>query len=127
MNGQLDSVYAGSYQPKEYYGINLGGSYKNFDLSIGCIGSLGGVIYNGKKAFRQSLLDNVEASTAENALNNSNHSETEPRPNGGNLPASTYFVESGNYFRINNVNLGYTIPISTLQKTKVISSLRVYV
>jgi TonB-dependent starch-binding outer membrane protein SusC len=126
-NGKLDSVYAGSYQPKEYYGINLGGSYKNFDLSIGCIGSLGGVIYNGKKAFRQSLLDNIEASTAENAWNNSNHSQTEPRPNGGNLPASTYFVESGNYFRINNVNLGYTIPIGIVQKTKIISSLRVYV
>jgi TonB-dependent starch-binding outer membrane protein SusC len=124
--GQLDSVFAGSYQPKEYYGVNLGGTYKNFDLTIGCIGSLGGVIYNGKKAFRQSLLDNVEASTAENAWTATNHSEKEPRPNGGNLPASTYFVESGNYFRINNVNLGYTLPARLVQKTRVISSFRIY-
>ena len=126
-NGHLDSVFAGSYQPKEYFGVNMGMNYKNFDLSIVLIGSLGGKIYNGKKAFRQSLLDNVESSTADNYWTNSNHSNSEPRANGGDLPASTYFVESGNYVRINNVNIGYTIPAAAIEKTKVISSLRIYI
>ena len=125
-NGQLDSVFAGSYQPKAYYGINIGLNYKNFDLSIGGYGTEGGKIYNGKKAFRQSLMDNIEASTAENQWTPSNHSQTEPRANGGNLPASTYFVESGSFFRINNVNLGYTLPAAIVQRTRVISSLRIY-
>ncbi len=121
-NGKLDSVFAGSYQPKAYYGINLGVTYKNFDLSIGSYGTQGGKIYNGKKAYRSSLTDNVEASTAENRWTNSNHSQTEPRANGGNLPASTYFVESGSYFRINTINLGYSLPQVILQRTRVISS-----
>jgi TonB-dependent starch-binding outer membrane protein SusC len=125
-NGQLDSVYAGSYQPKAYYGINIGVNYKQFDISVGGYGSEGGKIYNGKKAFRQSLTDNVEASTAEKRWTNSNHSESEPVANGGNLPASTYFVETGSYFRINNINLGYTLKPSILQRTRVISSLRIY-
>ncbi len=124
-NGQLDSVFAGSYQPKAFYGINLGGSYKTFDLSIGWIGTYGGKIYNGKKAFRQSLQDNVEASTANNRWTNSNHSETEPRANGGNLPASTYFVESGSIFELTISTLVIPYPLH-MQKTKVFTSLRVY-
>ena len=126
-NGNLDSVYAGSYQPKAYYGINFGVNYKNFDLSVGGYGTMGGKIYNGKKAFRQNLYDNIEASTADNQWTPSNPSQTEPRANAGNLPASTYFVESGSYFRINNINIGYSLPKAFLQRTRVISSLRVYV
>lgn len=125
-NGHLDSVYAGSYQPVAYYGISGGLTYGHFDFSVDCYGNYGNKVYNGKKAFRQSFLDNVEASTAENRWTNSNNSETEPSANGGDLPASTYFVESGSFFRINNLTLGYTIPASLLHRTRSISSLRVY-
>ena len=125
-NGQLDSVFAGSYQPKAYYGANLGINYKRFDLSVGGYGTRGGKIYNGKKAYRSSLTDNVEASTAENRWTNSNHTNAEPRANGGNLPASTYFVESGSYFRINTINLGYNLSGDMLKKTRIITSLRIY-
>ncbi|HUX83898.1 MAG TPA: hypothetical protein VMV20_01605, partial [Chitinophagaceae bacterium] len=125
-NGKLDSVYAGSYQPVAYYGISAGITYGPLDLTIDTYGNFGNSVYNGKKAFRQSFQDNVEASTAQNSWTNSNHTNTEPRANPGNLPASTYFVESGSFFRINNLTLGYTISPATLERTKVISSLRVY-
>ena len=125
-NGKLDSVYAGSYQPKAYYGINIGVTYKSFDLSIIGYGTYGGVIYNGKKAFRQSLRDNVEASTAEDRWTPTNKTNAEPSANAGNLPASTYFVESGSYFRLNNVNLGYNFSSVILAKTKVIKGARIY-
>jgi TonB-dependent starch-binding outer membrane protein SusC len=125
-NGIVDSVFAGSYQPKEYYGINLSINYKRFDLSVGGYGTIGGKIYNGKKAYRSSFKDNVEASTAENHWTNSNHTNIEPRANLGNLPASTYFVESGSYFRINTINLGYNLPGNMIQRTRVLTSLRVY-
>ena len=125
-NGQLDSVFAGSYQPKAYYGVNLGFNYKQFDLSVGGYGTEGGKIYNGKKAFRQSLTDNVEEATAVNRWTNSNHTNKEPRANGGDLPASTYFVETGSYFRINNINLGYAIKPAVIQKTRFFSSVRFY-
>jgi TonB-linked SusC/RagA family outer membrane protein len=125
-NGKLDSVYAGSYQPKGYYGINITVNYKNFDLSIIGYGTYGGMIYNAKKAFRQSLRDNVESAMEINMWTVSNPTNSEPRANSGSLPASTYFVESGSYFRLNNVNLGYNFPAAWLSKTKVIKGLRVY-
>lgn len=126
-NGHLDSVFAGSYQPVAYYGISGGLSYGAFDFSFDCYGNYGNKVYNGKKAFRQSVLDNIEASTAINRWTNSDHTQTEPRANGGDLPASTYFVESGSFFRINNLTLGYTLPSRILEYTRVIRSLRIYV
>lgn len=125
-NGKLDSVYAGSYQPKAYYGVSLGFNYKNFDFSLDCYGTAGGKVYNGKKAFRQSVKDNIESDMAYNRWTPGNHSETEPAANGGNFPASAYYVESGAYFRFNNVTVGYTFSSATLQKTGIIRSLRVY-
>ncbi len=43
----------------------------------------------------------------------------------GNTPASTYFVESGNFFRLNNITLGYTFPQTLLERIK-IEKIRVY-
>ena len=128
-NGQPDSTYAGSYQPKFYYGTNIVLRYKKFDLSIAGYGTAGGKIYSGIRAFRQSSQDNLEASIANSFWTPSNHSNTQPSANvlSGELPASTYFVENGSYFRINNLNIGYTIPPVNLAKTKIISSLRIYI
>ncbi len=126
-NGVLDTAYAGSYQPVAYYGISAGVNFGNFDLSVDIYGNFGNKVYNGKKQARVVFTDNVEASTAENRWTNSNHSQSEPRANGGNLPASTYFVESGNFVRINNVSLGYSLPAKMLQNQKVISSFRIFV
>lgn len=55
-----------------------------------------------------------------------NKSETQPRANEGNLPASSYFLSSGTFARINNIMLGYTLPGKILNRQKVISSLRIF-
>jgi TonB-dependent starch-binding outer membrane protein SusC len=125
-NGTLDTAYAGSYQPVAYYGISLGLKYRNFDFSADVYGNFGNKVYNGKKMARVVATDNIEASTATGAWTQTNHSETQPAPNGGNLPASTYFVESGNFIRLNNVTIGYTIPDKILKKQGVITSFRVF-
>ena len=124
--GKLDSVFAGSYQPKLYFGLSIGLTYKAFDLTIEFYGNVGNQVYNAKKAVRQTYLDNVEKSTAEDRWSRSHPTNAEPRANPGNLPASTYFVESGDFYRINNINIGYTLPVSILQKTKVITSARIF-
>jgi hypothetical protein len=129
--GAIDPVndlqFVGSYQPKAYYGINLGITYKNFDLSVDGYGNAGNQVYNGKKAFRRSdgNVDNVESYQAYDRWTLSNHSQTEPAANKGLLPNSTYFLESGSFIRINNATLGYTLPAGVLQKIK-IASLRIF-
>jgi TonB-linked SusC/RagA family outer membrane protein len=121
-----DRVFVGSYQPKAYYGINMGISFKGLDVSIDAIGNTGNQVYNGKKAFRQGIQDNVESALAYTRWTPSNGSQTEPAANGGNLPASTYFVESGSFIRLNNVTIGYTLPKILLERIK-ISNIRIFV
>jgi TonB-dependent starch-binding outer membrane protein SusC len=113
-----DRVFVGSYQPKAYFGLSLGATYKAFDLSVDAYGNVGNVIYNGKKAFRQGLLDNVEKSMAYSRWSKGTGINNEPAANAGNLPASTYFVESGDFFRINNITLSYAIPTNLAKKLK---------
>ena len=120
-----DRVFVGSYQPKAYFGVNLGVTYKSLDISVDVYGNVGNQVYNGKRAFRQNVLDNVERSMAYNRWNTGNGSQTEPGANSGNLPPSTYFVESGSFARINNATLGYRFP-QTLSDKIHVSNLRVF-
>ena len=120
-----DKIFAGSYQPKLYYGLNAGLNYKGIDLSLDFYGNAGNKIYNGKKAFRYELTDNIEAAYADRRWTASRPSSTDPKALLGNLPASTYFVESGNFFRLNNITLGYTLPKSWLDRIR-IERIRVY-
>ncbi len=120
-----DRVYHGSYQPKVTYGINGGVNFKTFDFSFGGYGTAGGKIYNGKKAARGDFRDNVETSVANGRWTPNNPSGSIPRANTQELPASTYFLEDGDFFRINNLTLGYSLPTGLLSKWKM-QSLRVF-
>ncbi|MBO0952222.1 SusC/RagA family TonB-linked outer membrane protein [Fibrella forsythiae] len=120
-----DRVFAGSYQPKAYFGLNLGLTYKSLDFSVDVYGNVGNQVYNGKRAFRQNVLDNVEKTMAYNRWTSANGSQTEPGANSGNLPASTYFIESGSFARINNATLGYKLPQRLTDKIH-LSNLRVF-
>lgn len=121
-----DRVFAGSYQPVAYFGLNASMSYKGFDLNIDAFGNAGNQVYNGKKAFRQGVLDNVESQMAYTRWTSANKSQTEPAANGGNLLASTYFIESGTFVRLNNVTLGYNLPQSLVKRAK-LGNVRVFV
>ncbi|UAY51563.1 SusC/RagA family TonB-linked outer membrane protein [Ferruginibacter albus] len=120
-----DRVFAGSYQPVAYYGINGSVTYKNWDFSFDIYGNAGNKVYNGKRAVRVYGTDNVEADLAYNRWTPTNQSQTQPAANTGNLLASTYFVESGSFARLNNVTIGFTLPEKTLQRIK-ISGLRIF-
>ena len=120
-----DRVFSGSYQPVAYFGLNIGVNFKSWDFSLSLYGNAGNEVYNGKKAVRVAGTDNVEKDIAYNRWTPSNKSQSEPAANSGNLPASTYFIESGSFLRINNLTIGYTFPYSLLQKVK-ISNLRVF-
>lgn len=120
-----DKIYAGSYQPKLYYGLNAGVNYKGIDLSLDFYGNTGNKIYNGKKAFRYEGTDNIEAGYADKRWTATRPSATDPRVLSNTMPASTYFVESGNFFRLNNITLGYTLPKQLLERMKM-NRLRIY-
>ncbi len=119
---ELDRVFAGSYQPKFFYGINAGFNWKQLDFSLDCYGTGGNKVYNGKKAVRFGN-DNIEDERAVNSWSIENPNGSEPRASNAIPKPSTYFVESGSFFRINNVTVGYNIPITKWS----ISKLRFYI
>jgi TonB-linked SusC/RagA family outer membrane protein len=124
----FDRGYFGSYQPKLTFGLNGNVAYKGVDLNFGFYGTAGSKIYNGKKAARgtSQLTDNIEASVAKDRWTPNNPSSTVPRATAGALQASTYFLEKGDFLRLNNLTLGYTLPKAMLAKAK-ISNLRLFV
>lgn len=127
-DGQIsdaDRVFAGSYQPVAYFGLNGGVNFRQWDLSFTIYGNVGNEVYNGKKAVRVEGRDNVERDVVYNRWTSQNNSQTEPGANVGNLLASTYFVEPGDFIRINNLTIGYTFDTPSLERLR-ISSLRIF-
>lgn len=132
-DGQInddDRVYCGSPFPDFTMSINGGVTYKNVDLMIGLQGVFGNYIYN---ATRQTLVDvtkgsNFLASTLD-YWTPQNPNASQPRlvwddPNRNNRAESKRFLESGSYFRMRNIQVGYTFP-SRMFKNQ-IQKLRVY-
>ncbi len=125
-DGTLDTAFLGAYSPKLYIGLSGGLNFGDFDFSFDIYANIGNQVYNGKSQARVVATDNIEKSQAISYWTPQNQSETQPRANPGNLPASSYFIASGTFARLNNVTLGYTIPAKTISKQKVITSCRIF-
>lgn len=104
-----ERVVAGSYIPTYTYGLSFGGTYKKFDFSVDTYGVGGNKIYNGKKA-QHFGGENIEFDYLESFWTPSNPNATNPKPYNQTPKASTYFIEDGSFFRINNITIGYTLP-----------------
>ena len=123
----MDRSYFGSYQPAITFGLNGNVSYKAFDMSFGAYGTAGAEIYNAKKAARGTQpTDNIEAKVARNRWTPNNPNGGVPRANLNPEIASTYFIESGDFVRLNNLSLGYTLPSRMMAKSS-FTNLRVYI
>jgi TonB-dependent starch-binding outer membrane protein SusC len=120
-----DRIFAGSYQPVAYFGVNGGLTFRRWDLSLSIYGNVGNEVYNGKKAVRVEGKDNVEKDIVYSRWTSQNQTQSEPAANVGNLLASTYFVESGSFVRVNNITIGYTLSPALLDKLR-ISALRIF-
>lgn len=113
-----DRVYCGSPFPKFTYAINGSVTYKNLDFSIGFQGVAGNKIYN---ATNLELTDvtrgtNYLASTLD-YWTPDNLDAASPRlmwtdPNRNARSESNRYLESGSYFRLRNLQVGYTLPLA---------------
>ena len=107
-----DRVVLGSYFPSFTYGANLGISYKNFDVSANVMGQRGNKILNRKRGEIIWTPDgNMDADLAVNRWHGEGTSNEYPSSaalrKGWNQKMSTFFVEDGSFFRIQNVQLAY--------------------
>nr|WP_313795284.1 TonB-dependent receptor [uncultured Allomuricauda sp.] len=111
-----DRVDLGSYIPTYTFGFNLGLNYKAWDFSMNVIGQGGNVIANQKRFnIRQTPDPNIDRDFAVNRWNGAGTSNTYPSARGIRNPWSnqflnSFFVENGDFVRLQNVTLGYTLP-----------------
>jgi TonB-linked SusC/RagA family outer membrane protein len=126
-----DREIIGSPHPAVTYGLNGSFQYKGFDLNLFFLGAAGVEIFN---ADRMQGIDptypfNMYAEAA-NRWNGPNTSNEIPRMTNNrdnlNHRASDLFIERGDFFRLKNLTLGYTLPATWTQQISA-NRLRLYV
>jgi len=129
-----DRVIIGSPHPDLTYGLNIDLEYKNFDMTMFFQGSYGNDMinyvrrwtdyfqFNGNRSPRRLYESWTEArykSGAKITLPIAETGDTHSQD-----PNSS-FIESGSYFRMKNLQIGYTLPKDLMSRIN-ISSIRVY-
>lgn len=110
-----DRVYLGANIPKVTYGGQINLDYKSFDFGVSFYGIAGNKIVNRLRGNRAWHADyNFDLDQYENRWTGEGTSDSYPSAKGlvnsWNLnPLNSFLVESGSYFRIQNLTIGYTI------------------
>ncbi|MDE5418824.1 TonB-dependent receptor [Labilibaculum sp. DW002] len=123
-----DRTKIGKGMPDWTYGLNIGIDYKGFDFSMMLQGTVGNDIYDATRRtdlryinLPAYMLDRWTGEGTSNTIPRFSFSD-----NNGNWLSSDLYVKEGDYMRVKNVTLGYTLPKNLVNKAFV-KSLRFYV
>lgn len=124
-----DRTFIGSTLPKLEYGINISLAYKDFDFSVfgsGVTGRIGQDPYIYYNNFVQGR-ENAGPGTL-NAWTPTNTNTDVPSLSLANNDnqASDYFFRNNSYFKVRNMQLGYTLSEKLMAKTGFITRCRIY-
>ena len=136
-----DKTQIGNPWPKCFYGFSISAEYKGFDLKAYFSGQAGVDLFNATKGIRQSFygdwnttsdifttskFGNSTITDLPSVYQTSATGEILKDPNGNYKNVSSFFVENGSYFKLKDLQIGYTLPQSMTGKVK-ISSIRIFV
>ncbi|MDP6922646.1 MAG: TonB-dependent receptor, partial [Lutibacter sp.] len=120
-NGKIDAedrTQIGDPFPDFTLGWNLSMDYKNVDFNVFTYASVGGDIY---RAYERHLNYTNRFAATLDRWTGEGTSTTEPRvtfiDSNENRRASDRYVEDGSFIKIKNIQLGYTLPESVLNKS----------
>ncbi|MBK6264298.1 TonB-dependent receptor [Marivirga sp. S37H4] len=112
------------------FGLNLTANYKAFDFNMLIVGQTGNQIYRTFE--RQDVVNNNYTIEWLDRWSETNPDGSYPRvvtgavdPVANNNSPSSFFVEDGDFVRIKNLQIGYSVPQSILEKAK-IKKARIY-
>ena len=138
-NGTLDDgdrQIIGNGLPSFNYGLNISASYKNWDFSVYTYGVFGMDILSYSK-MRMSIMNPSDDSWTPALLQDSYNNMWSEDNKGASLPrltrlddnknsrVSDAWIESGNFLKISNIQIGYTLPRDIVKKL-LIQNARVY-
>ncbi len=116
-----DKQVLGNGTPKSYLSWNNTVSYKNFDLNVTMRGAFGFQIVNyPKMQYGAPVMlnrGNILASSYDKIYNKV------PLADDQSLNFVSYYVEDGDYWKIDNVTVGYNM---TIKNQKIIKKIRIY-
>lgn len=127
-----DYQILGSYIPDLTYGINIALGYKNIDFAISGYGQAGAELYNAKRLYRRYSAyynydrDQVKYRWHGPGTSNTNPSAAALMNSWTTDTKNSYPVESADFFRIQNISLGYTFR-NIKMGSYVMPSIRAYV
>ncbi|HEY8931042.1 MAG TPA: TonB-dependent receptor [Mucilaginibacter sp.] len=136
-----DQQVIGNPNPKVSYGANIHLNYKGFDVAMLFNGVAGVQLFNGVKAYEQYPFadGNTNQKVFGDSFLGSNGLTNQPRlgvknpdgsftldPNKNYTAPNSYFVESGNYLKLKNLQVGYTFTNPHINNVR-IKSARIFV
>jgi TonB-linked SusC/RagA family outer membrane protein len=112
--GEDDFAYLGNSIPRYSLGLTNTFTLGKFDASILIRSALGFHAVNGKRMFHE----NWTFFTRNNLFNSALGQKITDAPT-----FSSYYIEKGDYMKIDNITIGYTVPV---KKSNYLESVRVY-
>lgn len=133
---EKDMTILGNGFPKANYGLNLNATYKNFDFSMYCYGVIGAEIYSYSSMTLSNMFPSDNGTTpnllieaSQSAWTAENHSTTLSKLSfldlNYNMRGSDAWVKDGDFFKIGNVQVGYTFDKNLLSPAH-IEGARIY-
>jgi len=126
-----DRTYIGNPSPKWQYGVAFNAFFKNFDLQLLMHGVAGVDAVNGSLYWWEGMSKPFnQTATVLTRWKEPGDVTDIPRAgqnSGANLNFSTWYVEKGDYLRVKNIALGYTLPanlFNTFEKFRVYVSIQ---
>jgi TonB-linked SusC/RagA family outer membrane protein len=133
MDLDKDRAIVGNYMPKFTYGFSGTVAFKGVDLAVDFQGVYGNEILNlsmrhinSNEGNTNEMLAGLNRWRSEAEPGDGNTNRGNRKATGQNMTTSTWHVEDGSYFRLQNISLGYTLPQRWTQKI-LVQKLRIYV
>lgn len=126
-----DRQWVGSPIPKFEIGLNATADYRGFDFNMFWTGRYGNKIFNGQRQTLEAMdaPNNMPANLKPWTIENP--STTTPRPlfgpNNNVRFQSDRWLEDGSFLTLKNLQLGYNLPESLVQKLKFMAGFRVFI
>ena len=126
-DGDLTDI--GDAIPSVTYGVTLTASWKGLDLTVFGSGTAGNKNYLQMTSKDESKNNRLKSVFYDDRWTSDNPNGSRPRAGMNNLDKyllSSAMVYSASYFRIKQIQIGYSLPKSLMHKTRLLSGIRIY-